>query len=546
MARQNDAAAEFAASLEPGIHKHAFERFAAGGLDAVHALLSTAGDDHWRSYIGRCTLRITACAAAKMGNKEQVLYLCSEMKVPIFAFPQDERQRIKDKGGAEPFEPADWTPLASAIKHEHEDLALALIDLPNQALECPDNETSPLHLAAEAGMLRLAWQLVLQHGLDIDYVSGLEVTPICSAAMYAQLPVVEFFLQLYRARGRFEEVLERVSPKIPRPLLHYCCQPRGPASDEARKAIARMLVRQGVDVWAVDTRLGRGVTMTALQEAAIWHNLPLVEFFITECKMPVNMGTTNSGTPLMNVCRINSRDAGKLVKVLVEKLGADPTLRDYRGLAPVDFAVESGTTEAHKYVERAARTYKAPTPGADKVTVMAATADTKTDCQQKDCFAHSTCRGKLNLTGLPLDVIGLRERQDWLVGDAMSELACQGALPALKRHLAFACDEFCQTRWAKMSLYAAAAVAAKKGHSEFVLYLCKERGVAVNLITYPILHEVLTPLVNAIAYGSEDLALELLALPGQDLDLERHVSPMKGTLLHLATLAEKEGVVKSS
>jgi ankyrin repeat protein len=76
------------------------------------------------------------------------------------------------------------------------------------------------------------------------------------------------------------------------------------------------------------------------------------------------------------------------------------------------------------------------------------------------------------------------------------------------------------------------------------MHLCKERGVAINLIVFPILHVVGTPLLNAIRSSHEGLALELMDLPGQDLDLERHVGKRRGTVLHLATEVDSCVVVE--
>jgi len=77
------------------------------------------------------------------------------MNVPVFAVPLDERQHC----GAD-FDILGFpTPLAHAIRAKHEELALALVDLPDQELDCPLNGISALHFAAQAGMLRLAWQL---------------------------------------------------------------------------------------------------------------------------------------------------------------------------------------------------------------------------------------------------------------------------------------------------------------------------------------------------------------------------------------------------
>jgi len=42
--------------------------------------------------------------------------------------------------------------------------------------------------------------------------------------------------------------------------------------------------------------------------------------------------------------------------------------------------------------------------------------------------------------------------------------------------------------------------------------VCKERGVIINMIAFPVLHVVGTPLLNAICFSHEDLELELMDL----------------------------------
>lgn len=235
-----------------------------------------------------------------------------------------------------------------------------------------------------------------------------------------------------------------------------------------------------------------------------------------------------------------------MVIYLVEELGADPTLRDGDGLTSADIASGNGMPEVHEYLTKAAGIYKAKPANLTlrNVTVNVMMTDTERDCRDKACFAHSTCTDSLANTGAPLALVGLLERQKWLLGTKMSELAWKGSLPALRRHLNYACDDFWQTRWARMSLHVAAALAAREGHKDFVIHLCKDYVVAINLIAFPVLHVVGTPLMNAIRLLHEDLALQLMGVRGQDLDLERHLDPRKGTLLHIATVVDSCVVVE--
>lgn len=80
------------------------------------------------------------------------------------------------------------------------------------------------------------------------------------------------------------------------------------------------------------------------QTAAEFHHPALVDFFITECKMPVNTKEEYSGTTLMNACRKNSSNALRTVKLLVEKLDADPTLP----LSRLDLGLSTASDDARR------------------------------------------------------------------------------------------------------------------------------------------------------------------------------------------------------
>jgi len=47
------------------------------------------------------------------------------------------------------------------------------------------------------------------------------------------------------------------------------------------------------------------------------------------------------------------------------------------------------------------------------------------------------------------ELVGLMERQNWLLEAEMSKLAWKGSLSALQCHLAYACDDFWQTHWVR-------------------------------------------------------------------------------------------------
>jgi len=162
-------------------------------------------ESYWLGFIERNNLRGLACCAANYNNTDLVIFLCRSMNVPIFAIPLDERRHCGTDADVLGYR----TPLSHAILGKHEELALALIELPNQELNCPETKTSALHLAAHAGMLSLARQLVQRHGLNFDTLDRHGYTPIVTVVALAHPPIVEFLLEQCRGRSRLEKVLEK-------------------------------------------------------------------------------------------------------------------------------------------------------------------------------------------------------------------------------------------------------------------------------------------------------------------------------------------------
>ena len=80
---------------------------------------------------------------------------------------------------------------------------------------------------------------------------------------------------------------------------------------------------------------------------------------------------------------------------------------------------------------------------------MAAVPDADTECREEASSAHSSCAGSLAMADTQPELVGLMERQNWLLEAEMSKLAWKGSLSALQCHLAYACDDFWQTHWVR-------------------------------------------------------------------------------------------------
>jgi hypothetical protein len=106
----------------------------------------------------------------------------------------------------------------------------------------------------------------------------------------------------------------------------------------------------------------------------------------------------------------------------------------------------------------------------------------------------------------------------------------------------------------RSTLRIAASIAATVGNAPVVAYFCEERGVPSNFVPPDEIavvefalseFSIITPLLAALQYGHEDLALYLLSLPpgegGRNLNLGSRAGLAEYPLL---TLAAKEGMVR--
>lgn len=170
-----------------------------------------------------------------------------------------------------------------------------------------------LHHSARGGALALAEALV-QRGVDLDKRHDAGMTPLESAIRWSRMPVVCFLLEEYRARGRDpQEVLRGLvrRPPLnerrgePYPLLFLTIEAFpgtifNPISNEDKRDMMKLLVQEaGANIWDEARMVAPkaddhvGILFLPLHDAAWNVNRPLLEFFLTECKMPVDIPTSD-------------------------------------------------------------------------------------------------------------------------------------------------------------------------------------------------------------------------------------------------------------
>jgi len=261
----------------------------------------------------------------------------------------------------------------------------------------------------------------------------------------------------------------------------------------------------------------RVVSFLPLHYAAYRGALALLRFFLEECQMPVDtIGGTMELTPLHAACLrpTNEADVLAVVQYLVMEKGADIGLKTSEGKIASDLARMSGKRQILKNCARRE----------------------KKDAEERAASEQGLERPVLPLPPLPQ---GPDSAQ-------LFKLAINGDDAAIRKSIEHPQNKACyDTAHGKFILRMSASLAARDGRRRAVTYYCERRGVPVNALPgeegqwevpglraggLPV--SQMTPLCGAIFNKHEDLALHLLTLPDQALDLNRRIDKDE-TLLHL-------------
>jgi len=162
---------------------------------------------------------------------------------------------------------------------------------------------------------------------------------------------------------------------VPTPLLFFAIRHFTDiveVPDEARRAMVAFLVEEGgADIWAMvltkiilwDFPTGtimepgdEGYNFLALHSAASMGNKPVLDYFITECGMPVDTCTPESVITPLHLLVLSNREETELLPIvewLVEEKGADVTLQSKEGKesTPADLAFYAGRARLRHYLQ---------------------------------------------------------------------------------------------------------------------------------------------------------------------------------------------------
>lgn len=223
---------------------------------------------------------------------------------------------------------------------------------------------------------------LVKRGVNLDVRTEGDVTPLAIAIKACRIPFVLFLIEyLQNARGCTKKDVLRMLTEQPTlndhggicppifPVLQYFPSERI-ISDETRRRMVVFLVEElGMDIWTEapftykDARVicdGKLViterqTLLALHSAASQGNQPVLDYFLTECGMPVDTCIAGSRFTVLHILATSEmRDEEKLLQVvrwLVGKKGADATCRDHRGETAATIAFNQGKILMHRYLK---------------------------------------------------------------------------------------------------------------------------------------------------------------------------------------------------
>lgn len=218
--------------------------------------------------------------------------------------------------------------------------------------------------------------------VDIDVRNDQGYTPLALAVRECCMPAVRFLLEQYQARGRKEEDVLRelidrpptIESGDPHLLIQgLIMQTPGPGvSEEDKCVMVKLLVEAGADLWS-ETKLefveelkvndnhsdggnrtfGSFILMP-LHAAAYDGIQPVIDFFLTECGMPVDTCTSDMRFTSLHLLAMSLQDEMKLLPILrwlVEDMGADATFQSTGGNTAAELVSMMGHTRLQHYLE---------------------------------------------------------------------------------------------------------------------------------------------------------------------------------------------------
>lgn len=319
------------------------------GLQGKLEALQVMHPGMWGARDGVQVLRRLASRAAELGHRDVVLYLWSDMGVPLHCAPDEgivystRKQREMD---------SLLSPLFGALSHE--DLALELLALLPRGDACLSRTTAVtnldlLRVAMQKGATRVASELLSRHKVVIDNHASKGHTALCVAAENGDSRTMSLLLGQYLSQGRLEKALTRpCNPSgrckncVPYPLLYHV----------KNESMAEVLLTW----WQATIPVSKDVTFgRPVHRAAAACNLPLLRFYVEKCGLGADdPGDGNCVRPLSYACADpDSTDAQLLpvVQFLLDK-GADPRTKGCKCRPPWKIALECGKPGVHDLLRK--------------------------------------------------------------------------------------------------------------------------------------------------------------------------------------------------
>lgn len=272
---------------------------------------------------------------------------------------QEWNRQFYDRPGGPPPMPDDPSNFECPDCEHHLEVVKLLIEHDADVNKTPGDVTrgfgttrSPLAIAVYTGHFPVA-EYLIACGADVNDTSGTE-PPLCAAVRACDIRMVELLLNngaradvkdsygqtpasmaAYRQRADIVSLLAQAEDSASADPLALCRA----AQKNDLGVVLRLLASAGCNVNGTDEGGN-----TALSWAANWQNAQMVEALLDAGANP-NHQEPNGDTPLhecfgFNHGRANRRDT---LRALI-RAGADPYIRNARGIAPYDLIIQDGWT----------------------------------------------------------------------------------------------------------------------------------------------------------------------------------------------------------
>lgn len=201
----------------------------------------------------------------------------------------------------------------------------------------------------------------MQRGVDFDLRNERGVTPLAYAIRWSRMPLVRFLLEQYRARGRDEkEMLRDLLNGLPYNLILAVISEstthKFPIPEEDRRATLAFLVREaGANIWAEILIPHSPCPCLPIHAAAYMGSQTLIDFFLTDCGMPIDACTSTAYFTVLDYLALAERtpetEILRIMRWLVEEKGANVMPSSTVGQSAARMAFNLGKLRMYEYLQ---------------------------------------------------------------------------------------------------------------------------------------------------------------------------------------------------